>query len=93
MEFEWDEEKRLRNIEKHDVDFVRVRQLFDGRPLLRIRSAYEGEERWLSTGYLDDVFYTVVWTARNDKTRIISMRRARDAEKRKYRELFGEGAG
>ncbi len=37
MTFEWDETKRQRNIEKHEVDFLDAVQLFDGRPVV---SAY-----------------------------------------------------
>jgi len=29
--FEWDEEKRRANIEKHGFDFIWARQLFDSR--------------------------------------------------------------
>jgi uncharacterized DUF497 family protein len=31
MRFEWDEEKRRANIEKHGFDFIWARQLFDSR--------------------------------------------------------------
>ena len=33
VEFEWDEDKSLANLEKHGIDFLNARQLFDGRPL------------------------------------------------------------
>lgn len=33
MDFEWDEEKRLKNIEKHGIDFLDVDILF-GNPHL-----------------------------------------------------------
>jgi len=33
MEFEWGENKRRSNIRDHEVDFVGVAQLFDGRPV------------------------------------------------------------
>lgn len=34
--FEWDENKRIRNLEKHRLDFVAVRLLFDGRPMVTV---------------------------------------------------------
>ncbi|WP_422303029.1 hypothetical protein [Candidatus Binatus sp.] len=34
-------------------------------------------------------FFAVVWTERADAIRLISFRRARDAEERKYIALFG----
>src|SRR5687767_13961978 len=32
MRFEWDEAKRLSNIDDHQVDFIDMVQIFDGRP-------------------------------------------------------------
>ncbi|MBX3069034.1 MAG: BrnT family toxin [Thermomicrobiales bacterium] len=87
MRIEWDEAKRLRNIEKHDIDFVYAQRAFDGRPVLTMRSAYVEETRWITTTVIDDLFITVIWTQREDAIRIISARRGRNAEKRAYRQL------
>ena len=38
MEFEWDEEKRLANIAKHNIDFEDVVPLFHGQPLYEVES-------------------------------------------------------
>jgi len=89
VEFEWDEAKRLSNIAKHDIDFFRARALFDGRPLLDFSSDRSGEQRFASTGIMEDQYYTVVWTWRGAIRRIISVRRARDGEKRAYRSIHG----
>lgn len=89
MRFEWDEEKRLINLEKHQIDFEDAQDLFDGREVVEIDSAYEFETRKQRTGYIEERMVTAVWTPREDAIRIISVRSARDAEKRKYRELYG----
>lgn len=89
MEFQWDEPKRLANIAKHGIDFRRAVQLFDGRPLTTVRSSFAAEERYLTTGEIDSRLVTVVWTPRGDATRFISVRSARDAETRRYRDLYG----
>ncbi len=89
MDFEWDESKRLSNVAKHGVDFLRARTLFDGRPLRNKASDRGDEQRVASTGLLDDLFYTVIWTTRGPTRRIISARRARESEERAYRELYG----
>ncbi|MBA2247799.1 MAG: BrnT family toxin [Chloroflexia bacterium] len=88
-EFEWDEDKRLRTIEKHDVDFLRMLALFDGRPLVRSTRIRNGEQRFASTGEFEGKFYTVVWTFRSSSIRLITARRARDAEERAYRKVHG----
>jgi uncharacterized protein len=86
--FEWDEQKRLINIGKHDLDFRDATFLFDGRPIFTGLSDYSEEVRFVSVGQIDNKFFTVVWTWRNDTRRIISYRRARDVEKRKYRQIY-----
>jgi len=91
MEFEWDEAKRQSNLAKHAIDFVRARFLFDGRPIITTRSPYPGEERYLTTGVVDGRFVTAVWTPRDTTIRLISVRRARDAEERAYRAVHGGG--
>ncbi len=91
MEFEWDEDKRLANLAKHGFDFERARMIFDGRPVFQAPSPYVEEHRFLTTAILDEVYVTAVWTLRQGAIRFISVRRARDAEKRSYRSLHGAG--
>lgn len=91
MRFEWDEAKRRSNLEKRGIDFLLTRQLFDGRPVITIRSSYADEERYLTTGMAGEIFVTVVWTRRVEAIRIISARRSRDGEVRAYRALYGSG--
>lgn len=83
--FEWDETKRLSNIEKHELDFIRARVIFDGRPVFSFPSKSVIEARTLTVGRLDDGrLCTVVWTQRIGAQRIISFRRARHGEKADY---------
>jgi uncharacterized DUF497 family protein len=89
MSFEWDEDKRLVNLEKHKIDFEDAQALFDGRAVMTATSTQMDEDRYLTTGQIGKRFYTVVWTWRGDIIRVISVRRARDAEEREYRSLFG----
>lgn len=85
MEFEWDEAKRLSNVEKHGLDFIDVQVLFDGRTVHVGFSPRGGEARFTSTGEVDGHVITVVWTKRGEMIRLISARRARDGEERAYR--------
>lgn len=89
MLFEWDETKRQRNIERHRLDLIRGSALFDGRPVVTYPSPRDGEPRFVTIGLVGDRFHAVVWTPRGTATRLISFRRARDAEERAYRARHG----
>ena len=89
MDFEWDEKKRAMNLRVHGLDFIDATRLFDGRPVYSYPSPRQGEERFVTVGLLADQFFAVVWTERTKAIRLISFRRARDAEERKYIALFG----
>ena len=89
MDYEWDEAKRLRTIQDRGLDFIDTRFLFDGRPVFHYQSSRHGEERFVTVGYLSEIAIAVVWTLRDGARRIISMRRARNAEERAYRALHG----
>ncbi len=87
--FEWDEAKRLTNLNRRGLDFADADLLFDGRPVATSSSLRNDEHRFVSTAKIDDKPYTVVWTWRGDNQRIISFRRASNAEERAYRQVFG----
>lgn len=87
MEFEWDEQKRITNLQKHDIDFIDVQAVFDGRPFVITISNQTEEIRFLTTAEIEGIFYTIVWTWRGSVIRLISARRARNAERRNYRSV------
>jgi uncharacterized DUF497 family protein len=89
MDFEWSQAKRIAVLEARGLDFIDAEILFDGRPLYTVASPRLAEERWLSVGELNGRLVAVVWTWRSQTIRIITMRRARDEEKERYRALFG----
>ncbi|MGD0075922.1 MAG: BrnT family toxin [Candidatus Binataceae bacterium] len=89
MDFEWDEKKRAINLAEHGLDLIDATTLFDGRPVFTYPSPRHGEERFVTVGQLTNRFFAVVWTERVEAIRLISFRRARDAEERKYRTIFG----
>jgi uncharacterized protein len=89
MRFEWDEQKRLSNLEKHGLDFWDVWAVFEDAHVV-VPSAYGGSElRLLAIGVLEGRWVTVVYTLRNNTVRVISFRRARDEERRTYQALHG----
>jgi uncharacterized protein len=89
MEFEWSEAKRIAVLQARRLDFLDGRRMFDGRPILTAPSPRRDEERWVSIGELDGEMIAIVWTRRGSAIRIITMRKARDEEKRRYRSLYG----
>ena len=55
MDFEWDEEKRLKNIEKHGIDFLDADILFGNPHLVAPGKTVDGEQRWLAIGMIDEI--------------------------------------
>jgi len=81
--FEWDEDKRERNLRDHNVDFDDARHVFDGPTFIR-RSDRGQEARYMVFGFLNDDETVVVCTFRDQVCRLISARRARRDERKKY---------
>jgi uncharacterized protein len=90
MEFEWSEAKRAAVLQTRGIDFVRLaHDLFDGRPILTVASPRGAEDRFVTIGPSDSRLFAVVWMWRVPAVRIITARRARDGEERRYRALYG----
>ena len=85
MEFEWNEEKRLSNIEKHGFDFVGIETVFEGETatILDDRFDYD-EERFVTFGLLESRVVAITHTETDKTIRIISVRKATKNEEEKY---------
>ena len=87
MKFEWDAAKNQSNISKHGISFDTAKRVFDGVVLTAIDDRFDyGEVREISIGLIEKALYlVVVHTKRNDTTtRIISARKANQAERYRY---------
>jgi hypothetical protein len=89
VEFEWHEEKRIRNIRAHTVDFKEAEATFEDRHAFiqfdRRHSLVE--DRFFIIGKTrNGALLMTVFTVRGQKIRIISSRRARRREVRGYEE-------
>jgi uncharacterized DUF497 family protein len=85
MEFEWDEAKRLSNLDKHGIDFLDVEEVFDGDIVTVEDDRYGyGEQRFVTFGVLQGRIVSVTYTDRGDVVRLISIRRATKYEQRTY---------
>lgn len=90
MDFEWDQEKNAKNLEKHGISFEEACLTFEGEMLSRVdgRNDY-GEQRTISIGLIRGVVaVVVVHTDREGKTRLISARLANRNERSLYDEHF-----
>jgi len=90
MEFEWDEEKRRANLEKHGIDFEDAIAIWEA-DVVTVPSpqVQHGETRFLAYGSLDGRVICVVFTHRNRRLRIISARKVRDYERKSYYKAIG----
>jgi hypothetical protein len=90
VEFTWDEARREWVLAERGIDFLRVAfSLLDDRPLLTVPTPRGEEDRFLSVGPMEGKFFAVIWTWRDGAVRILTARRARDAEEKQYRALYG----
>lgn len=87
MRFEWDENKRIRNINQHSLDFLDADIVFSGPLVTNVAKTVNGEHRLMAIGMLDDVYVTAIYTMRGDVIRMISLRRARDGERKQHQSL------
>jgi uncharacterized DUF497 family protein len=87
--FEWDETKRLRILHERGLDFEDAIRLFDGRPMVHALSRRNDESRIVSTAEVNGKLLTIVWMWRAANQRIITFRRAHNAEERAYRQIHG----
>lgn len=88
MHYEWDEQKRLSNLEKHGLDFFDVDTVFEA-PHIEVPASHCSEKRFLAIGTLEGRFVTIVYTMRGEVIRVISFRRARHEERDTYQKLYG----
>lgn len=84
MEFEDDPEKSGSNLEKHGIDFEQAKELWIDERALVVAARSTEEERFAIFAQLGDKIWACIFTLREDRTRIISARRARDEEEEKY---------
>ena len=83
MDYEWDETKRLENLAKHQIDFWDMEH-FNWDTAAPEFDDYYPEPRWSAIGYIGLTPCYVVYTIREDKYRIISLRKATRQEVRDY---------
>ena len=88
MEFEFDPLMSEANDAKHGIDFTEALRLWDDARRLEIPARTTDEHRSMVIGKIAGKHWSAVVTYRSEKTRIVSVRRARPEEVKLYE---GEG--
>ncbi|MDY8108814.1 BrnT family toxin [Fulvimarina sp. 2208YS6-2-32] len=90
-ELEWDEAKRISNMSKHGIDFALAAEFYwDVARIQPDRRGDYGEDRLSATAPLLGRLHVLVYTLRNRKVRIISLRKANKRERRVYEEAMAD---
>lgn len=87
MRYEWDENKRIWTLLKHDVDFIDAEkfQWNSAKVTIDDRHTYN-EERYVAIGFIEDRLHVMAFTLRDGSIRIISLRKANKREVDNYEE-------
>lgn len=80
MEFEYDENKSNINKEKHGIDFEEAQLLWLDNNRIEIKANSINEFRIMIIGKIREKYWSAIITYRQNKIRIISVRRSRKQE-------------
>lgn len=83
--FEWDDAKNKINKIKHGINFKTAVKVFNDPYRFEEydNEHSQDEDRWKVVGMVDDIL-TVIYTEREESTRLISAREANEKERRRY---------
>ena len=80
IDFEFDKKKSEINKQKHGIDFNEAKELWEDPDYIDIPVKTIDEPRFLIIGKISEKHWTGVITYRNERIRIISIRRSRKEE-------------
>ena len=85
MQYEWDKMKNEINQQKHELSFEDAYLVFEGECVTFVDDRFTyNESRLITLGKLEGRVVVIVHTPRQNKTRIISMRKANHREQKIY---------
>ena len=84
MQFEFDPDKSEKNKEKHGIDFVNAQDLWKDSKAIGFPARSDDEVRYAMIAELEGVLWVVFYTIRDERIRLISVRRVREGEKGLY---------
>jgi uncharacterized DUF497 family protein len=80
VEFEYDPGKSATNHHKLGIDFTDAQALWHDPGRVEVPARTEDEARWLVIGRIEESYYSAVVTYRDERVRLISVRRSRKEE-------------
>jgi uncharacterized DUF497 family protein len=80
MIFEFDENKSRSNQDKHGIDFLEAQKLWDDPDRVEVPARTVDEPRLVIVGKIGPEHWSAVATYRDERIRIISVRRSRKEE-------------
>lgn len=82
--FEFDPEKSKANKIKHGIDFYVARRLWKDPNRIEIPARWLDEPRFLLIACMEKEIWSAIYTIRNKRIRVISVRKSRENEKKIY---------
>ena len=83
-EFEFDETKSIHNKSKHGIDFIEAQSIWGDVDRVIIPAKEMEEPRYLLIDKINKKLWSAIYTTRNGRMRIISVRRSRKEEIKIY---------
>jgi uncharacterized DUF497 family protein len=84
MNFEFDPTKSLANKAKHGIDFEEAQELWRDPSLILAPARTGDEPRYLAVGKIAGKHWSAVFAVRENRIRLISVRRSREQEIEHY---------
>ena len=84
IEFEYDIQKSESNKEKHGIDFEEAKLMWVDPDRIEFQAKCEDESRYALLAKYEEKVWIAIYTLREDRIRLISVRRARKKERGLY---------
>ena len=82
--FEFDENKSKSNMQKHVIDFESAKMFWKDPNRVEIPSRWVDETRYILIARLENNLWSAIYTFRENRIRLISVRKSRSNEKEIY---------
>jgi uncharacterized DUF497 family protein len=92
MIYEFDEAKSAANKAKHGLDFSEAQKLWQDADAVELPARSDAEERKILIAKAGEKIWSAIFTERDDRIRIISVRRARSNEEALYEQTEDQRA-